>query len=105
MILHSDQGSQYSSKAFQNPCMQCGIRQSMGNAGDCHDNAMSEPWFATLKLEGLPMGETLRRKEARNRLIDCIEGSCSTRRFHSAVECRSSKEFEEELFGSNEISA
>ena len=57
MILHSDQCSQYASKAFQSRCMDCGIRQSMGSAGDCHDNAMSESWFATLKREGLPMGE------------------------------------------------
>ena len=38
-------------------------------------------------------------------MIDCIEGRCSTRRFHPAVEFRSPKEFEEELLSCCEIAA
>ena len=58
-----------------------------GSAVDCHDNAMSESWLATLEREGLPMGETLRRKETRDPVIYRVEGRCSTRRFHSALGC------------------
>ena len=41
----------------------------------------------------------------RNRVIDCIEGRCSMRRFHSALGCRSLEEFEEECFGYYENAA
>ena len=76
-----------------------------GSAVDCHDNAMSESWSAALKREGLPLGETFRRKETRDSVIDCIEGRCSMRRFHSALGCRSLEEFEEECFGYYENAA
>ena len=51
VIHHSDQGVQYSSKAFQALCRVHGIKQSMGSVGDCYDNAQAESWFATLKRE------------------------------------------------------
>ena len=41
VIHHSDQGVQYSSKAFQALCRVHGIKQSMGSVGDCYDNAQS----------------------------------------------------------------
>ena len=38
VIHHSDQGSQYTSKAFRDRCETLGIRVSMGSVGDCYDN-------------------------------------------------------------------
>ena len=78
VILHSDQGCQYASKAYQSRCVEYGVRQSMGSAGDCYDNAMVESWFATLKREGLPMGCYLTPEETRIRVIDTIEGRYNT---------------------------
>ena len=40
MIHHSDQGSQYTSQAFQKLCRSHGNRQSTGSVGDCYDNGM-----------------------------------------------------------------
>ena len=51
MICHSDQGSQYTSKAFRLVSEANHIRQSVGSVGDCYDNAMAESFFATLKSE------------------------------------------------------
>ena len=84
-IHHSDQGSQYASRAYQTMCHRLGMRMSMGSVGDCYDNAMAESWFATLKREGLPHDEILSRRETKRQVIDFIEGYYNTRRAHSAL--------------------
>lgn len=49
-VHHSDQGCQYTARAFGKRCKDAGVRPSMGSVGDCYDNAMCESFFATLKL-------------------------------------------------------
>ena len=51
LILHSDQGSQYTSKEFTQYCETVGITQSMSKAGYPYDNALMERYFNTLKNE------------------------------------------------------
>lgn len=51
LILHSDQGSQYTSKEFSDFCISVGITQSMSRAGYPYDNAPMERYFNTLKNE------------------------------------------------------
>jgi transposase InsO family protein len=51
LILHSDQGSQFTSKAFTEFCASQGIKQSMSRAGCPYDNAPMERYFNTLKNE------------------------------------------------------
>ncbi len=51
LILHSDQGSQYTSKAFTEFCEGLHITQSMSKAGYPYDNAPMERYFNTLKNE------------------------------------------------------
>lgn len=51
IILHSDQGSQYTSKSFTQFCSQNKITQSMSRAGCPYDNAPMERFFNTLKCE------------------------------------------------------
>ena len=51
IILHSDQGSQYSSKKFVEYCEKNMIQQSMSRAGCPYDNAPMERYFNTLKNE------------------------------------------------------
>lgn len=51
LILHSDQGSQYTSKAFIEYCKARGVTQSMSRAGCPYDNAPMERYFNTLKNE------------------------------------------------------
>ncbi len=51
LILHSDQGSQYTSKAFVEFCESVGVTQSMSKAGYPYDNAPMERYFNTLKNE------------------------------------------------------
>ena len=51
LILHSDQGSQYTSKAFTEFCESVNVTQSMSKAGYPYDNAPMERYFNTLKNE------------------------------------------------------
>ena len=51
LIIHSDQGSQYTSKAFVEYCEKKGILQSMNKAGCPYGNAPMERYFNTLKNE------------------------------------------------------
>ena len=51
LILHSDQGSQYTSREFTEFCIEKGITQSMSKAGYPYDNAPMERYFNTLKTE------------------------------------------------------
>jgi len=50
-IMHTDRGSQYHAKLYQNALRRCGIRQSTGRTGSCLDGAAAESFFATIKAE------------------------------------------------------
>ena len=83
VIMHTDQGSEYTARAFQAACQRAGIAQSMGRPGSALDNAVIESWHSTLEFE-------LRRKEhfatraaARTRVAAWIEDYNTTRRHSS----------------------
>jgi putative transposase len=85
VIMHTDQGSEYTAKAFQAACQRVGIAQSMGRPGSALDNAVIESWHSTLEFE-------LRRKEhfatraaARAKVAAWIE-DYNTRRRHTACQ-------------------
>lgn len=49
-IIHTDRGSQYSSKDFRK-LLKDRLRQSMSAKGNCYDNAMAESFFSRFKTE------------------------------------------------------
>ncbi len=51
IMLHSDQGVHYSSKAFRMQLKKMNIIQSMSRRGNCHDNAPMESFFGHMKAE------------------------------------------------------
>ena len=57
LILHSDQGPQYTSKAFTDFCKDVNVTQSMSKAGYPYDNAPMERYFNTLKNECINLYE------------------------------------------------
>jgi transposase InsO family protein len=86
-ILHSDRGSQFTSRLFRNQLVLKGFRQSMGRTGTCADNARMESFFATLKKEliyRLPMYR-LTRKEVRAYIFEWI-AYYNLKRRHTANE-------------------
>ncbi|QGH34241.1 IS3 family transposase [Gracilibacillus salitolerans] len=51
VILHSDQGAQYTSYDFQELAKEKGITTSMSRKGNCFDNAVIESFHSSLKSE------------------------------------------------------
>ena len=51
LLLHSDQGFQYTSLAYNNLTKSYCITPSMSRRGNCYDNAMAENFFSILKTE------------------------------------------------------
>ena len=51
VVLHTDQGSEYTAHSFRVACTRLGIRQSMGRVGSALDNAVIESWHSTLEFE------------------------------------------------------
>ncbi|MFK0160386.1 IS3 family transposase [Streptomyces sp. NPDC090493] len=58
-VMHTDRGSEYTSREFHSEIRKLLMRQSMGRVGSCYDNTAAESWFAILKAEiGTTMWET-----------------------------------------------
>lgn len=53
-IIHSDQGSHYTSIPFRQLINDAGLRQSMSRRGNCWDNAPQESFFGHMKDELKP---------------------------------------------------
>jgi putative transposase len=96
VVLHSDQGSQYTSLAFGMRCKEAGVRPSMGSVGDAYDNAMAESFFASLECELLDRRKFSSQTEARMACFSYIEGFYNPRRLHSALGYRSPISYEEQ---------
>jgi transposase InsO family protein len=69
LILHSDQGFQYTSHAHFNLTKEYGISPSMSRRGNCLDNACVENFFGILKAECIYRVKPSTLEEARQ-LID-----------------------------------
>jgi putative transposase len=89
---HSDQGCTYASEDYQEILRDHGITCSMSRRGNCHDNAVMESWFSTLKFE---LGETFPSiRIAKDQLFDYIEVFYNQRRRHSTLGSVSPAAFE-----------
>jgi len=51
LIFHSDQGSAYRSRSYRDLLENNGLIASMSRKGNCHDNAVAESFFSSLKNE------------------------------------------------------
>ncbi len=94
LLVHSDRGSQYASKAFREELKKTNCIQSMSRKGNCWDNAVSESFFGMLKSEmvyRIPTFET--RDEAKRNLFEYIEMFYNRNRLHSALAYLTPAEF------------
>ena len=94
LVIHSDQGSQYTSLAFGKRCGKAGIVQSMRSVGNAYDNAMCESFSATLECELIDRRCFRTATEARREVFQFIEGFYNTRRLHSALGYESPMNYE-----------
>lgn len=96
VIIHSDQGSQFTSPAFGNRCREAGMRPSMGFVGDAYDNALCESLFASLECELLARRRLTSQAEARMAVFTHVEAWYNPIRLHSALGYKSPAAFEKE---------
>jgi putative transposase len=96
VIMHTDQGSEYTAQAFRTACGRMGITQSMGRVGSALDNAVIESWHSTLEFEVRQLEHFTTKDHARRRLAVWIEEYNHDRR-HSSLGMRSPIAYEHAL--------
>ncbi len=94
MLLHSDQGSPYTSHGYQGKLAERGIVVSMSRVGECYDNASMESFFSTLKGECVDRRRFSTRQEARQAIFEYLECFYNRVRRHSTLKYMSPVEFE-----------
>ena len=93
VILHTDQGSEYTANAFRAACQRLSVTQSMGRPGSALDNAVIESWHSTLEFELRSLEDFATRAAARTRVAAWIDEYNTIRR-HSAIGMISPAAFE-----------
>jgi putative transposase len=83
LLHHSDQGCTYASEDYQRRLAAHGITCSMSRRGNCHDNAVMESFFSTVKSELADRFPSF--GEAKMEIFDYIEIFYNQRRRHSTL--------------------
>jgi transposase InsO family protein len=84
VVLHTDQGSEYTAGIFRAACTRLRIRQSMGRPGSALDNSIIESWHSTLEFELRSLEQFPTKAAARRRVAEWIDEYNRTRR-HSSI--------------------
>ena len=98
VIIHSDQGTQYSSGDWLRFCRDHNLDLSMSRRGNCWDNAVVESFFSSLKKERIKKRIYKTRELARADVFDYIEVFYNRRRRHSHLGGVSPAAFEQASF-------
>ena len=96
LLHHSDRGTQYASRSYQDLLARHGITPSMSRTGDCWDNAPVESFFSSFKAEVLPDRPWIDAHEAVGAIGEYID-FYNRRRLHSSLDYRSPMDFEAAL--------
>ncbi|WP_313109552.1 IS3 family transposase [Atlantibacter sp.] len=98
VLVHSDQGSQYTSHEWQSFLKSHGLEGSMSRRGNCHDNAVAESFFQLLKRERIKKKIYGTREEARSDIFDYIEMFYNSKRRHGSSNQMSPTEYEKQYY-------
>lgn len=93
-IIHSDQGSHYSSDDWRRFCKNNNLEPSMSRRGNCWDNAVAESFFASLKKERIKKRIYKDRRQATEDITDYIGAFYNPKRKHQHLGGVSPEEFE-----------
>ena len=94
VLIHSDQGSQFTSMDWSSFLKAHNLEHSMSRRGNCHDNAVAESFFNLLKRERIRRRVYKTRAEARQDVFDYIEMFYNPQRKHARNGMLSPVEFE-----------
>jgi putative transposase len=96
VIMHTDQGSEYTAGLFRAACERLSVSQSMGRPGSALDNAVIESWHSTLEFELRRIEHFATRAAARAGVAAWIEDYNYHRR-HSSLGRVSPVDYERSL--------
>ena len=94
VLVHSDQGSQFTSMEWAAFLKDHNLAHSMSRRGNCHDNAVAESFFNLLKRERIRRKVYKTRAEARQDVFEYIEMFYNPKRKHVRNGMLSPVEFE-----------
>ena len=94
VLIHSDQGSQFTSMDWAAFIRAHNLEHSMSRRGNCHDNAVAESFFNLLKRERIRRRTYKTRAEARQDVFNYIEMFYNPKRKHVRNGMLSPVEFE-----------
>jgi putative transposase len=83
VLIHSDQGSQFTSMDWASFLKAHKLEHSMSRRGNCHDNAVAESFFSSLKRERIRRRTYKTRLQARQDVFDYIEMFYNPKRKHA----------------------
>jgi putative transposase len=98
VLVHSDQGSQYTSSDWQSFLKSHNLVCSMSRRGNCYDNAVAESFFQLLKRERIRRKTYQSREDARQDIFNYIEMFYNPVRRHGYNDDLSPVEFERRHF-------
>nr|CRH06538.1 Transposase [Candidatus Magnetococcus massalia] len=100
LIHHSDRGSQYCAKDYQEMVKQFGMKPSMSRRGNCYDNAPMESFWGSLKNELVHHQKYATRAEAKAAIQEYIEIFYNRQRRHSRLGYLSPAQFAQDYYQS-----
>ena len=98
VVIHSDQGTQYTSSDWQAFLKTHNLVCSMSRRGNCYDNAVAESFFQLLKRERIKRKIYKDRGSARQDVFDYIEMFYNPKRRHGYNDDVSPVAFEKQYF-------
>ena len=94
LIFHSDRGSEYGAKRYQQALVESGITASMNRAGCMNDNVYIETFFQTFKTECFRGVDFRSVDELRAALAEYLDDYYNTRRHHSSLGFKTPSDYE-----------
>jgi len=98
VIVHSDQGCQYTSYDWRSMLESQGLTASMSRKGNCHDNACAESFFGLLKRERIKRKIYRTREDAKTDVFNYIELFYNSTRRHGYANDMSPMDYEKNYF-------
>ena len=92
-IIHSGQGTQFTSWAFTRRAVDSGLLPSMGSVGDCFD-AVVESFWSRMQVELLDRKRWMTRVELASAIFEYLEIFHNRQRRHSSLGMLTPVEFE-----------
>ncbi len=94
LVIHTDQGSQYTSYNFRAVIEDHECILSNSRRGNPYDNAVMESFFKTIKRELINDSKYLNREQAQQDIFKYIEMYYNTERIHSSLDYMTPIEYE-----------